>query len=242
MRDIDKTDKTDRIGYYRQTCIIRSSPSGFSGCCLFIFSGGFLEKLAHNNNNTQVLCCSFWGRGRSLGPPNRLGFNSRPDSLQTSWLLWCWVVVGQAWRWVFSYISLKQKKNKFIPFCQSEKKRSYCISFILKIKENFLHLAGNVSHCSRWWLGRRVVVIETSVCVCALSLSRLYGRCTYSSLTTPLFFILLKKTSQLVKRKKKERRRSSYRFRASFFLFDPNEKERKKGFSFILLVFISPSL
>jgi hypothetical protein len=43
MRDIDKTDKTDRIGYYRQTCIIRSSPSGFSGCCLFFFGWFFGE-------------------------------------------------------------------------------------------------------------------------------------------------------------------------------------------------------
>jgi hypothetical protein len=46
----------------------------------------------------------------------------------------------------------------------------------------------------------------------------------------PFIFYSFKKTNQLVKRKKKERRRSSYRFRASFFLFDPNEKERKKGF------------
>jgi hypothetical protein len=77
----------------------------------------------------------------------------------------------------------------------------------LKIKENFLHLAGNVSHCSRWWLGRRVVVIETSVCVCSISLSRLYGRCTYSSLTTPLFFILLKKQTGKEKKERKKKKK-----------------------------------
>jgi hypothetical protein len=53
---------------------------------------------------------------------------------------------------LFVYFAETKEKRKISLslFANRKKKRSYCIYFILKIKENFLHLAGNVSHCSRW--------------------------------------------------------------------------------------------
>ncbi len=53
----------------------------------------FVEKLAQHTTEQQhkFLCVFFLRPGEEESarvPPNRLGFNSRPNSLETSWL-WC---------------------------------------------------------------------------------------------------------------------------------------------------------